>query len=119
MSITRRVVVESPYAGDAATIKRNGAYARAALRNCIFRGEAPIASHLLYTQPGVLQDEVKWERNLGIECGFVWGCLADAVVVYRDLGITEGMQRGIKHYESLGLTVEYRSLAGWESSGES
>lgn len=114
----RRVVVESPYAGDAATVERNETYARQALRDCIFRGEAPFASHLLYTQPGVLVDGVKWERDLGIECGFAWGAIADAVVVYGDLGITEGMQRGIKYYVSLGLVIEYRTLPGWQTSVE-
>ena len=42
--VYRRVIVESPYAGD---IETNVAYARAALRDCLSRGEAPIASHLL------------------------------------------------------------------------
>ena len=51
----RRVILESPYAGD---IERNVAYARAAMRDSLLRGEAPIASHLLYTQPGVLDDQV-------------------------------------------------------------
>src|SRR5690606_21487830 len=40
----RRVIVESPYAGD---VETHVAYARAALRDCLSRGEAPIASHLL------------------------------------------------------------------------
>ena len=41
----RRVIVESPYAGD---VERNIAYVRAAMRDCLMRGEAPLASHLLY-----------------------------------------------------------------------
>lgn len=40
-----RVVLESPYSGD---IKGNTKYARMALRDSLARGEAPIASHLLY-----------------------------------------------------------------------
>ena len=50
----RLVIVESPYAGD---IEANVAYARACLGDCLSRGEAPFACHLLYTQPGVLRDE--------------------------------------------------------------
>ena len=65
----RRVIVESPYAGDVAT---NIAYARAAVRDCLMRGEAPIASHLLFTQPGILDDDVADERRLGIEAGLSW-----------------------------------------------
>ena len=42
------------------------AYARACVADCLRRGEAPIASHLLYTQPGVLDDDVPEERAQGI-----------------------------------------------------
>lgn len=70
----RRVYVESPYgSNDPEIIKRNIMYARACVRDCILRGEAPFASHLLYTQDGVLRDEVPDERALGMEAGFVWG----------------------------------------------
>jgi hypothetical protein len=45
------------------------------------RGEAPIASHLLYTQPGVLNDGVPAERAHGIEAGLAWLRAADAIGV--------------------------------------
>lgn len=61
------VVLETPYAGD---VERNVAYARACMRNCLLRGEAPLTSHLLYTQPGVLRDDVSEERKHGIEADF-------------------------------------------------
>lgn len=64
----RRVIIESPYAGD---VELNAQYARECLRDSLTRGEAPIASHLLYTQPGVLDDAVPRERALGIEAGLV------------------------------------------------
>ena len=79
----RLVVLESPYAGN---VERNVAYARACLADCLARGEAPIASHLLYTQPGVLDDTNPEQRKLGINAGFAWNRFADAVVVYEDLG---------------------------------
>jgi len=69
----RLVIVESPYAAPTPEgIERNVAYARAALADCLGRGEAPYASHLLYTQPGVLRDEVPEQRRLGIEVGLAW-----------------------------------------------
>jgi hypothetical protein len=61
------VILESPYAGD---VEANMRYARAAMRDSLMRGEAPFASHLLYTQEGVLLDSVPEERTLGIEAGF-------------------------------------------------
>ena len=107
----RRVIIESPFAGD---IDTNQAYARAALRDCLLRGEAPLASHLLYTQPGVLDDSNPEERVHGIDAGLAWGCLADATVVYGDLGISTGMRYGIERAEREGRPVEYRQLTDWK-----
>lgn len=107
----RLVIVESPYAGD---IERNVRYARAAIADCLARGEAPFASHLLYTQPGVLRDELLAERRLGIEAGLAWATVADATVVYVDLGTTPGMELGIERARSLGIPVEFRRLADWQ-----
>lgn len=106
----RLVLLESPYAGE---IERNLRYARACMRDCLLRGEAPLASHLLYTQPGVLDDGVLAERSLGMEAGFAWGATADATVVYTDLGTSNGMQAGIVRACRLGRPVEYRKLPGW------
>ena len=108
----RLVIVESPYAGD---IERNVRYARACLRDCLLRGEAPLASHLLYTQPGVLRDDVPSERTLGISAGLAWGRWAQATIVYTDLGISPGMQKGIDAAEEAGRFVEMRRLPGWSS----
>ena len=102
----RLVIIESPYAGD---VERNVAYARACMADCLRRGEAPFASHLLYTQPGVLDDSVPSERKLGIEAGLAWGAMADATVVYTELGITAGMTQGIERAHAAGRPVEYRN----------
>ena len=111
----RLVILESPYAGD---IERNVAYARACLRDSLLRGEAPIASHLLYTQPGVLRDEIPEERAIGIAAGLAWLRVAGATVVYQDLGITEGMKHGIRTALEAGLPVEYRNVPRWMRPGE-
>jgi hypothetical protein len=103
----RRVILESPFAGD---IETNIAYARRCLRDSLSRGEAPIASHLLYTQPGVLQDDIPDERKHGINAGLAWRTVADAAVVYCDRGISEGMKYGIGAAEGAGIPVEYRWL---------
>jgi len=103
----RRVILESPYAGD---VEANVEYARACLRDCLLRGEAPIASHLLYTQPGVLDDDNPEERKLGIDAGLEWGVHAEASVVYTDLGISTGMKYGIERASLEGRPVEYRAI---------
>lgn len=108
------VIVESPFAGN---VELNLAYLRAALHDCLLRGEAPFASHGLYTQPGVLDDGKPEERALGIEAGFAFRYAATKTVVYVDLGMSRGMQLGIEHAEKLGHEVERRSLPGWSGVG--
>ena len=105
----RCVIVESPYAGD---IPRNTRYARACLADCLKRGEAPFASHLLYTQPGVLRDHEPAERFLGITAGFAWAHKADATVLYLDLGLSTGMEMGLEDAKLAGRPVEERRLGG-------
>lgn len=118
----RRVIVESPYAGD---VEMNLRYLRACLADCLRRGETPFASHGLYTQPGVLDDNNPEERKLGIAAGFAWRWAADATVVYTDRGMTRGMQAGIDHAAQVQAcgdsgaehVVEFRALGGEWSAG--
>lgn len=101
------VLIESPYAGD---VERNESYADRALADCLHRGEAPFASHLLYTRKGVLRDDIPAERKLGIEAGLAWGEKADLTAVYVDYSITPGMRLGIERAVARGRTIEYRRL---------
>ena len=104
------VILESPFAGD---VSKNIKYARACVRDSLLRGEAPIASHLLYTQDGILNDCVPEERKLGIDAGLAWRVAAQASVVYTDLGISKGMEYGIEAAKASGVNVEFRKLPGW------
>lgn len=83
-------------------------YARACLKDSLSRGEAPFASHLLYTQ--VLDDNNYGERCAGISAGLSWYACADACAVYIDKGISEGMEKGILVAIELNIPVEFRSL---------
>lgn len=103
----RRVIVESPYAGD---VDRHTIYARMCVRDCLSRGEAPLASHLLFTQPGILDDGKSDERKLGIEAGLAWHPVCDAVVVYLDHGVSSGMIVAIDRAKANGIPVEERRL---------
>lgn len=102
----KRVVIESPFA--ALGPERAIAYARACLLDSVRRGEAPIASHLLYTQ--ILDDSVHDEREAGIACGFAWNTQAELVAVYGDHGLSSGMRRGVELAESLGIPVVERRI---------
>lgn len=97
----RRVILETPYRGRVIVSPlegwwlkwRNRVYARQAVHDCLMRGEAPFASHLLYSQ--VLHDNWPDERDIGIQAGLTWLAVADASVVYVDRGVSEGVRRGI------------------------
>jgi hypothetical protein len=104
------VIIESPYAGDVDT---NIKYARACMRDSLNRGEFPFAMHLLYTQDGILNDDIPQERNWGIEAGLAWGKHASKTVVYTNLGITAGMEKGIQRAREEGREIEYRELDSW------
>lgn len=105
----RRVIIESPYAGD---VEKHVAYARAALKDCLRLGEAPIASHLLFTQPGVLDDGKPEDRALGIRAGLEWHSVADAMVFYMDYGMSRGMHGALRYATEAGAPVEFRYLYG-------
>ena len=101
----RFVIIESPFAGEVETNKQ---YCFEAMLDSLRRGEAPFASHILYTL--VLDDNKADERELGIEAGLAIGDRADATVVYTDLGISKGMEYGIERAKQVGREIEYRSI---------
>ena len=111
------VVIETPFAAPSEELReRNAEYLKAAMLDSLDRGEAPYASHALYTQ--FLDDDIPGERRLGMEAGFAWGSRADEIVVYTDLGISRGMREGIARALTSGKHVEYRSLgAEWLMRG--
>lgn len=101
------VVVESPYAGD---VEANVAYARRCVLDCLRRGESPYASHLFFTQPGILDDLIPAERDLAILAGLAWGLAADLVAVYIDRGVSKGMMQGILTHRRARKEIVCRSI---------
>lgn len=106
----RRVIIESPYKGN---IKENIAYAKKAMLHSLWLKEAPIASHLLYTQPGLLDDTVMRQRTLGIEAGLAWLQSCDLMAVYIDLGLSSGMENAVNKASAAGVQVEFRRIVDW------
>lgn len=105
--VQKLVILESPFAGD---VDKNLEFARAYMKDCFLMGEFPFASHLLYTQKGILDDNIPEERSLGINAGLVWGKFAEITVVYTDFGITEGMKQGIERAKKEGKIIKMRTL---------
>lgn len=107
----RRVVLESPYGSpDPLEVEANVAYAKRCMLDCLARGDAPIASHLLWTQDGLLDDRNPEQRTAGIEAGLSWIPVADAGVFYVDRGASPGMRAAVDRYVTLGIPIEWRSL---------
>lgn len=103
------VILESPYSGD---VRVNLIYARSALKDSLSRNEAPIASHLLYTQPGVLDDSIVPERKLGMTAGLAWRFAAELQAFYTDLGWSSGMLEAFKQCLAEKRNFELRALWG-------
>ncbi len=101
----RLVIIESPYAGD---VERNKAYLQRCILDCLERGEAPFASHQMYTT--ALDDTIPDQRGLGIEAGFEWAGQADLVAIYADLGISDGMVNAIYKHGEDGRPIEIRRI---------
>lgn len=105
------VVIESPLAGD---VERNVRYLKACIRDSLLRGEAPMASHGLYAQPGIFDDANTEERRLGMEAGWAFYEIPGVLcVVYTDLGVSPGMIKGISCAREHGVLVVNRTIAGW------
>ena len=106
------VIIESPYAGD---VEKNIKYARLCMKDSIDRGEYPFASHLLYTQESILDDDDPVERKLGIVAGFAFAKLCSKTVIYADLGISNGMMLGIEDAIRNKRIIEVRYLKNFKS----
>jgi len=103
----KRVIIESPLSGN---FERNIRYARLCMLDSLQRGEAPFASHLLYTQ--VWNDLDEELRASGMAAAQAWYPAADLCAVYVDLGTSGGMKAGIMACEqSPGrIPIERRTL---------
>lgn len=102
------VILETPFAGD---IAGNLTYARQCMADMLKRGEAPYASHLLYTQEGVLDDSIPEERMSGIYAGFAWKHMVGVkTVAYLDKGMSKGMEMAKAYCQEHGLHWEERYL---------
>lgn len=120
------VILESPFATNMielpdggqyeVTRESNITYARRCMHDCLVNhGQAPYASHLLYTQEYVLDDDVPEERELGIKAALEIGRKADLRVFYVDRGFSSGMRWALKFALEIGQECEVRRLGGaWD-----
>jgi hypothetical protein len=103
--MNKAVYIASPLSGD---IEGNTEFARKCLRDSILRGEAPYASHLLYTQ--ILDDSSIEQRRLGMDAGLIFLRRCDLFVAYLDNGWSKGMLEEKRLAEQCGISIEERYL---------
>lgn len=121
------VIVESPFKPSDETVARyrgvysraellrqNLVYARLCLLNALGRGEAPLASHLLYTQVWSETDDL---REAGIRAGVELYQRADLSALYVDLGVSAGMKHGQSHATLIGVETTRRLLFATNEDG--
>lgn len=107
------VAVISPcWAPDEARWKIHESYCRAAMRDCLGRGEYPFASHMMLAFSSVLDDRAALDRRLGMDCGAAWEAAALYLAVYADLGWSDGMRGSEAAARARGQQVIERRLGG-------
>lgn len=88
-------------------LRQNLIYARLALLNSLKIGEAPLASHLLYTQVWAETPEL---RNAGIKAGIQMHHRCDLVVLCIDLGVSGGMRLAADNAKLINTEQTRRSI---------
>lgn len=102
-------LIESPFSAvNERELVRNVYYTMLAVRDSLERGEAPYASHLFFTQ--MLDDTNQRDRDLGIIAGLDIGKFAKKSALYLDLGLSKGMEYGVKKANIEGRELIERQL---------
>lgn len=83
-------------------------YALRATKDSLGKNEAPLASHLFYSE--VLNVRNPIERDIGLQSQLTWLKAADIVAVYLDFGITPAMQVAINAAVLKNKRIEYRTI---------
>ena len=112
-----RVYIASPFRADTPDDRdRHRLYLFDACEDATSLGDAWVAPHASYTPH--LDDRDPAQREQGLRMGLAWIApgVIDVLLVYADLGISEGMAAEIALAESARIPVVTRSLPGWSSS---
>lgn len=92
--MSKNNLIESPFSNSNQRIFNDNYYylCLVARKMMIENGSAPLFFHALYTQ--FLNDNIKEERNLGLQQSFKWHTLGDSKIYAIDRGISDGMVKG-------------------------
>jgi len=109
ISLRPRVYIASPYK----TSNMREAYDRyliQCLDDSISKGEAPYAPHIYLPQCKLCDDNNRESRNRGLEIGRKFLSVCNLVAVYKDFGISDGMQDEMDYAKSLKIPINIRTI---------
>lgn len=95
-------------AEDPSNASKMNRYAVRATKDSLNKNEAPLASHLFFSE--VLNVKNPIERDIGLQSQLMWMRGAKVVVVYMDFGVTPAMQTVINAATQLSKRIEYRTI---------
>lgn len=84
-------------------------YAKRAVKDCLNRGEAPLASHIFFYE-FFNNNLIQTERDMGFISQVSWIKDCDMVVVYMDFGITQAMKAALDVAKLKNRRIEYRLI---------
>jgi hypothetical protein len=99
--------------------ERNRHYAFECMRAELRCGRAPYASHVLFDQPGLLDDATPKERALGMDVGQAWSAVGHERIFFGDRGLSSGMRYGSTKAREIGqaqgnaMIAQYQPLSTW------
>jgi hypothetical protein len=119
---TPAVVIETPYSGN---IEENVKYCWLCMHDSYFNhGEAPVATHLLWTQLSpenhIVQhvpDTEEGRKRAMQRCKELRKKIGK-VVFYCDLGMSRGMTQAKQEAEEAGIEIEYRNIGYLKTTPE-
>lgn len=105
---TTTILVTPFMAEDPSNASKMNRYAIRATKDSLNKNEAPLASHLFFSE--VLNVKNPIERDIGLHSQLMWMRSAKLVAVYSDFGITPAMQTVINAATQLSKKIEYRTI---------
>lgn len=104
-----RVYIASPYRTNEIHQRHTfDNYLEECIRDSLARKEAPYAPH--YYLPDFLQDSIPELRQIGMRIGQRFLMVCNCVAVYKDFGISDGMQEEIDFAKAHKIPVSIRTI---------
>lgn len=104
-----RVYIASPFRTNSPELRKTYLnYLDDCIRDSLLRNEAPYVPHAYL--PRFLADSDGRQRNKALSIGTKFLLICQILAVYKNHGITEGMQGEIDTAKANGIRIEFRSL---------